>query len=88
MRFSDVEAIDESALGKGERRKLDILRRLVGPEVGLRAFLAWRASQAAAKMPADRNLGTIAEALWPLVRDGRLRIRHGGYLVHRGRLLV
>ena len=33
----------------------------------------------------DNNIEVIVEALWPLVKQGKLSIRRGGYLVRRGR---
>ena len=78
--------IDESTLTKGERRKLDALRKSVGDEIGKRAFAAWRASRepAAAKGTADENAVLVAETLWSLIAEGRLAIPRGGYLVRRG----
>ena len=75
-----VKAIDESTLTKGQLRKLSALRKSVGADIGERAFAEWLASQAKAEK-ADKNLETIVDALWPLVRQGRLQIRRGGYLV-------
>lgn len=79
--------IDEGALTKGQLRKLNALRRSVGEEIGERAFSEWLAHQAAAAAapPRDRNADLIAESLWALVEQGKLRIRRGGYLVTRGR---
>ena len=78
--------IDENSLTKGQRRKLDALRKSVGNEIGEQAFAAWLASQpATAKAKADANAGLIADTLWPLVQRGTLAIPRGGYLVRRGR---
>ena len=79
-----VKAIDESALTKGQLRKLTALRKSVGPDIGERAFSEWLASQGKAGR-ADKNVETIVDALWPLVQQGKLKIRRGGYLVTRGR---
>lgn len=76
--------IDESVLTKGQLRKLNALRKSVGPDIGERAFTEWLASQAKAGKKADKNLETIVNALWPLVQQGKLSIRRGGYLVTRG----
>lgn len=73
--------IDESALTRGQLRKLIALRKSVGSDIGERAFAECLASQ----QKADRNLEMIVDALWPLVRQGKLSIRRGGYLVRRGR---
>ncbi len=78
-------AIDESTLTKGQLRKLNALRKSVGNDIGEQAFAEWLTLQSKA-VPADRNAKRIAEALWPLVEQGTLRIpRGGGYLVKRGR---
>ncbi len=79
-----ASSIDESTLTKGQLRKLNVLRKSVGPDIGERAFAEWLASQAKVEK-ADKNIETITDALWPLVQQGRLRIRRGGYLVRRGR---
>ena len=33
----------------------------------------------------DRNAELIAESLWPLIEEGTLKIRPGGYVLTRGR---
>ena len=76
--------IEESALTKGHVRKLNALRKSVGEDIGERAFAAWLSRQATAKA-SDRNAELIAESLWPLVEQGKLAIRSGGYVVKRGR---
>ena len=80
-------SIDERALTKGQLRKLNALRRSVGEDIGERAFAEWFARPAAAEIvPAsDRNAELITESLWPLVEQGKLRIRRGGYVLRRGR---
>ncbi|MDE0005594.1 MAG: hypothetical protein OXQ29_23130 [Rhodospirillaceae bacterium] len=77
-------AIDESALSKGQLRKLNALRKSVGKEIGERAFADWIAARTASN-PRDDNAVRIADALWPLVEQGVLRIPRPGYLVKRGR---
>ena len=77
-------AIDESALSKGQRRKLDALRKSVGNDIGERTFADWLATQTPA-MPTDANAARIAEALWPLIERKALKIPRGGYVVRRGR---
>ena len=76
--------LDESTLTKGQLRKLQALCKSVGPEIGERAFTEWLASQANVEKT-DKNIEAIETALWPLVQQGRLNIRRGGYLVRRGR---
>ena len=77
--------IDENALTKGQRRKLNALRKSVGNEIGEQAFAAWLASQPAAAAAADANAALIVDTLWPLVQQGALAIPRGGYLLRRGR---
>ncbi|MDD9991197.1 MAG: hypothetical protein OXP75_05325 [Rhodospirillales bacterium] len=61
--------IDESALTKGQRRKLNALRKSIGDEIAERAFLEWLSSQpAAAGAVPDENAALIVDTLWPLVR--------------------
>ncbi|MCY4397706.1 MAG: hypothetical protein OXC10_21505 [Rhodospirillaceae bacterium] len=77
-------AIDESALNKGQRRKLNALRKSVGSDIGERAFADWLATQKA-PVPADGDAARIADALWPLIERKALKIPRGGYIVRRGR---
>ena len=77
--------IDENALTKGQRRKLNALRKSVGTEIGEQAFAAWLASQPAATAKADANAALIVDTLWTLVQQGALAIPRGGYLLRRGR---
>ena len=79
-----ASSIDESTLTKGQLRKLNVPRKSVGPDIGERAFAEWLASQAKVEK-ADKNIALITDALWPLVQQGRLQIRRGGYLVRHGR---
>ena len=80
--------IDASGLTRMQQRKLDALLRWVGVDIGERAFAEWRASQAAAGAKTDSNAAAIADALWPLIEEGRLAIPRGGYRVRRGRRRV
>ena len=78
--------IDENALTRGQRRKLNALRKSVGEEIGEQAFTAWLSAQSAgAKADADTNAQMIVDTLWPLIEGGTLAIPRGGYLVRRGR---
>ena len=77
--------IDESGLTKGQRRKLNALRKSIGDEIAERAFLEWLSSQPAAKPMPDESATMIVDTLWPLVQQGTLAIPRGGYLVRRGR---
>ena len=76
--------IDESALTKGQLRKLAALRKSVGDKIGERAFAEWLALQGAAQ-ERDGNAAMIVDTLWPMVREGRLTIPRGGYRIMRGR---
>ena len=84
--MANPSRIDETALTKGQRRKLNALRKSVGGEIGEQAFAAWLSAQSAgAKAGADTNAQTIVDALWPLIEEGTLAIPRGGYLLRRGR---
>ena len=80
-----MTVIDESALTKGQRRKLNALRKSIGDEIAERAFLEWLSSQPATGAAPDGNAELIVDALWPLVQQGTLAIPRGGYLLRRGR---
>ena len=84
------ERIEEGALTKGQRRKLNALRKSVGEEIGERAFAEWLASQGGARTKADANAVLIVDALWPMVQRGTLAIPRGGYRIRRvrGRIIV
>ena len=78
--------IDESILTKGQRRKLNALRKSVGNEIGDRAFANWLSSQNSAMgSKVEENAKLVAETLWPLVKEKTLAIPRGGYLIRRGR---
>ena len=77
--------IDESALTKGQLRKLRALRKSIGDGIAERAFAEWLASQPATGARSDGNAATIVDTLWPLVEQGTLAIPRGGYLIRRGR---
>ena len=76
--------IDESSLTKGQLRKLNALRKSLGPAIADEAFAKWL-DRAVEAPETDENAGTIADVLWDLVQDGKLSIRRGGYIVRRGR---
>ena len=80
-----MSVIDESALTKGQARKLNALRKSVGDEIAERTFLEWLSSQSAAGEARDENAQLIVDTLWPLVQEGRLALPRGGYLLRRGR---
>ena len=79
--------VDEAALTKGQLRKLNALRKSVGPAIADDAFSRWL-DQMADAPEADKNAEVIADALWNLIREGKLTIQRGGYIVRRGRRRV
>ena len=84
--MANPSRIDETALTKGQRRKLNALRKSVGEAIGEQAFAAWLSAQSAgAKADADTDAQTIVDTLWPLIEEGTLAIPRGGYLIRRGR---
>ena len=80
----ETAVIDETALTKGQIRKLNALRKSIGPTIADEAFSRWL-DQRAEEPKADANAEVIRDALWGLVREGKLFIRRGGYIVRRGR---
>lgn len=79
-------SFDESDLSKGQLRKLNALRKSVGPEIAERAFAEWLVSQPAAAAAAeDPTAERIAQHLWDLVDKENLTFPRGGYLLRRGR---
>lgn len=76
--------IDESALKKGQLRKLNTLRKSVGLAIADEAFAKWL-DQVREAPATDGDAETISDALWDLAREGKLAIRRGGYIVRRGR---
>ncbi len=75
---------DESALKKGQLRKLNALRRSIGPAIADKAFARWL-DQATEAPEVDKDAEIIRDALWSLIQEGKLFIRRGGYVVRRGR---
>lgn len=80
--------IDETTLTRGQLRKLNALRKSVGDKIAEGAFSEWLSSQSTAGSSTDKNAELIADTLWDLVRDGRLALPRGGYMVKRGRRRV
>ena len=77
--------VDETALTKGQLRKLNALRKSLGPAIADEAFSKWLAQAANDEPQADENAKVMADILWGLIEDGKLQIRRGGYVVRRGR---
>ncbi len=81
--------IDQTALTKGQIRKLTALRKSLGEGIADKAFSEWL--KAGAKQDgaqADKNAQLIADTLGPLAQSGKLRVPRGGYVVTRGRKRV
>lgn len=76
--------IDENELSPGHKRKLNALRKSLGTAIADEAFDKWRSSQST-EPEGDPNRKKIEDTLWPLVQEGSLSIRRGGYIVRRGR---
>ena len=74
--------ITETDLTKGQLRKLNALRKSVGPAIGERAFVKWLKK---ANPKGDRNADLITEAVQRVLKEKRLSIPRGGYLVRRVR---
>lgn len=79
--------IDEAALTKGHLRKLNALRKSVGPAIADDAFVKWLDRQVE-EPETDRSAKVISDALWGLVQERKLMIPRGGYVVRRGRKRV
>ncbi len=80
------KGIDESALSKGELRKLNALRKSLGPAIADKAFSEWLSKQPKEKAaPEDKVALTIADAVASALARKNMRMPRGGYLVKRGR---
>ena len=78
--------IIQADLTKGQLRKLNALRKSVGPAIGERAFVEWLKNANSEKnTQGDRNADLIAEAVHGVLSGKRLSIPRGGYLVRRVR---
>jgi hypothetical protein len=77
-------SIDEKHLTKGELRKLNALRKSIGPELAEEAFLKWYDRQSKGDASNDPNIEKFEEALNPLVNEVRIP-RGSAYAVRRGR---
>ena len=78
--------IIQTDLTKGQIRKLNALRKSVGPDIGEKAFAAWLKTAGVEKAAAvDKNTALIAEAIEAAIKSKKLSIPRGGYLLKRGR---
>lgn len=86
MARKSVKTVDESSLTKMQIRKLNMLKKSVGDDIGTKAFVAWMTSRPVGKKVAvDKNAVRIVEALRPLIASKKLTIPRGGYHLRRGR---
>ena len=79
-------AFDESALPKGQLRKLTALRKSLGEDIANRAFGQWlRAQEKGSTAPVDKGAQLIEEAVAAVIKQKKISIPGGGYLLTRGR---
>lgn len=78
--------MDETTLTKGQMRKLNGLRRLVGDKLGEEVFSNWVEQQAAATAAkADPVATKIEKALAGFANDRSFKLGNYGYTVRRAR---
>jgi hypothetical protein len=78
--------IIQTNLTKGQIRKLNALRKSVGPDIGEKAFVEWlKKAEAGKEAAVDKNTTLIAEAIEAAIKSKKLSIPRGGYLLKRGR---
>ena len=84
---SDIMAINEAALTKGEIRKLNALRKSIGDGLADEAFSKWlkQHNSKKTKAKADPIAAKIAEAMKPLAKAKALNLGRYGYVVKRAR---
>lgn len=76
----------EKGLTKGQLRKLNALRKSLGQEIADKAFVEWLETLGSEKMVSvDKNAEAIAETLATLIKNKKLKIPRGGYLITRWR---
>ncbi len=73
--------IIQTDLTKGQIRKLNALRKSVGPDIGEKAFAQWLKKAA----HGDKTSAQIGEAIQAALGSKGLSIPRGGYLIKRGR---
>ena len=78
-------SFNETDLSKGQLRKLNALRKSLGPDIADKAFSEWLASRPEQVEESDKNAELIADVLVEQINRGKLRIRRGGDVVRRGR---
>ena len=79
--------INDGPLTKGQKRKLNALRKSIGDKLGSEAFAKWMKEQAK-KAPVEKS-DPVAEkllnALNPLMKDKSIKLGNRGYSVRRAR---
>ncbi len=76
----------ETDLTKGQIRKLNALRKSVGPDIGEKAFAQWlKRANAGKEATVDKTSAQIAESIEAALGREGLSIPRGGYLITRGR---
>ena len=79
-------SIDQSALTKGQLRKLNALRKSVGDKIAEEAFTKWLAAQSKVTEEAqDPVSDALVSALSHLQHDKKFRLGRGGYIVRRAK---
>tara|TARA_Y100000588_G_scaffold253858_1_gene268364 strand:+ start:103 stop:396 length:294 start_codon:yes stop_codon:yes gene_type:complete len=80
-------SVYESALTKGQQRKLNALRKSVGDDLAQDVFEKWlkRQSKAASVEKSDPVAEKLAAALAKLEKDPVFRLGNQGYTVRRAR---
>jgi len=78
--------LSEKGLTKGQLRKLNALRKSLGTEIAEKAFAEWLETLGSEKMVSvDKNAEAIAETLATQIKNKKLKIPRGGYLITRWR---
>jgi len=79
--------VNEKELSKGQMRKLNALRKSLGPDIADKAFAQWLVSQPSngGGVAGDKNAEKIGEVLSKMATSGQFRIPRGGYILRRGR---
>ena len=79
-------SIDQSALTKGQLRKLNALRKSVGDKIAEEAFSKWLAAQSkVTKEAQDPVSDALVSALSHLQHNKSFRLGRGGYIVRRAK---
>ena len=79
--------INDGPLTKGQKRKLNALRKSIGDKLGSEAFAKWMKEQAK-KAPVEKTdpvAEKLLKALNPLVKDKSIKLGNRGYSIRRAR---